>query len=105
MSKVISCNEGNFEEVVLKSDVPVLVDFYAPWCGPCRQIAPILETLATNLGDRAKVVKVNVDEEQALSGAYQIRSLPTLLFVKDGQVYENRGPGTTLSEMERLLTE
>lgn len=105
MSKVIIGNESNFEEVVLKSSVPVLVDFYATWCGPCRQLAPSLETLADKLDGQAKVVKVNVDEEQGLSGAYQIRSLPTLLFIKGGEVYENRGGAISQSEMERLLTQ
>jgi len=79
-------DDGNFENMVLKSDKPVLVDFWAPWCGPCRAIAPILEELAKEYADRVEVVKVNVDENPKTSLLYGVRSIPTLLLIKDGKV-------------------
>ncbi len=76
---------GTFEQEVLKSDVPVLVDFWAPWCGPCRMLSPSLEELGRELGDTAKVVKVNVDEEPELAAKYGIMSIPTVIAFKSGQ--------------------
>lgn len=75
----------NFQEEVLKSDKPVLIDFWASWCGPCRMVGPIIDEIA---GERAdvKVVKINVDEEQELASSFQIMSIPTLLVMKDGKV-------------------
>lgn len=74
-----------FEQEVLKSDVPVLVDFWAPWCSPCRMLAPTLEDLAREAGPAAKIVKVNVDNEQDLAGRYGIMSIPTVIAFKGGQ--------------------
>jgi thioredoxin 1 len=74
-----------FEEEVLKSSVPVLVDFWAPWCGPCRMLSPSLEELARELDGKAKVVKVNVDEEPELASKYGIMSIPTVIAFKGGQ--------------------
>jgi thioredoxin 1 len=79
-------DDSNFEAVVLKGDKPVLVDFWASWCGPCRAIGPILEELAREYGDRVNVVKVNVDDNPQTSGQYGVRSIPTLLMIKDGKV-------------------
>ena len=78
--------DADFEEKVLKSDVPVLVDFWAEWCAPCRMIAPVLDELSAEMGDRIKIVKVNVDENPNTPAAYGVRGIPTLLLVKDGQV-------------------
>ena len=77
--------KATFEEVVLKSTVPVLVDFWAPWCGPCRMLTPTLEELGRELGTAAKVVKVNVDEEPELAAKYGIMSIPTVIAFKSGQ--------------------
>ncbi len=82
---VIHANKNNFQEVVLNSEKPVLVDFWAPWCGPCRMVGPILEEIAAERPD-VQVVKVNVDEEPDLAGQFQIMSIPSLLVFKDGEV-------------------
>ncbi|MFA6801275.1 MAG: thioredoxin [Acholeplasmataceae bacterium] len=76
----------NFDEIVLKSEVPVLVDFWAAWCGPCRRMAPILEDLALEIGDKAVIAKLEVDEEPEIADAFQIVSIPTLIVFKNGEV-------------------
>jgi len=81
----INVNKNNFQEEVLNSDVPVLVDFWAPWCGPCRMVAPVLEEIAGERSD-IKVVKINVDEEMELAAQFRVASIPTLLVFKKGQV-------------------
>jgi thioredoxin 1 len=84
----ITATEQNFKSEVLESKHPVLVDFWAEWCGPCRLIAPSIEELAKEFQGKAKVVKVNVDEQPMLAAEYGIRSIPTLLFFRDGKVVE-----------------
>ena len=82
----VQATDSNFEQEVLKSDVPVLVDFWAPWCGPCRMIAPILEELSKEYSGKLKVVKVNVDESPVTSATYAITSIPALMIFKAGEV-------------------
>ncbi len=81
----IKLTKQNFEDEVLKSDRPVLVDFWASWCGPCRMIAPVVSEIAEEAAERFKVGKVNVDEEQELAALFQIMSIPTLMVFKDGK--------------------
>jgi thioredoxin 1 len=84
--KIISLTKENFAQEVLQSPLPVLVDFWAEWCGPCKMIAPILDELAEEYDGRVKIGKVNIDEQQAVAAEYGIRAIPTLLLFHKGQV-------------------
>jgi thioredoxin 1 len=79
-------SDHNFQAEVIESETPVLVDFWAPWCGPCRMVAPVLEEIAQEKGDALKIVKLNTDENQQTAIAYQVLSIPTLILFKNGQV-------------------
>jgi len=85
---IIAVDESSFDAEVVKHTAPVLVDFWAEWCGPCKMIAPILDEIANEKGAAVKIAKVNVDENQGLSSKFGIRAIPTLLFFKDGTVRE-----------------
>ena len=90
MEKIIT--DANYEEEVMKADKPVLVDFYADWCGPCRMLAPVIEKIAESYEGKAYVGKCNVDVNQGLAAKYNIMSIPTLMIVKNGQVvWQNTG--------------
>lgn len=84
----IELTNANFENEVLKSDKPVLVDFWASWCGPCKMIAPVIESLSVEYSGKVKVGKVNVDEQSELAAKHQIVSIPTVMLFKDGKVVE-----------------
>ena len=84
----LEITDANFEELVLKSDKPVLVDFWAEWCGPCRMVGPVVEELSNEYSGKAVVGKVNVDNNSGISAKYGIRNIPTLLFFKNGEVVE-----------------
>lgn len=86
MANLESVNNDNFEQTVLNSDKPVVVDFWAEWCGPCKALAPVLDEIAGEVGENAKLVKVNVDEAGELAQKYGIRGIPTLIFFKGGEV-------------------
>ena len=87
-ANVITITDSNFDQEVIKSTAPVVLDFWAEWCGPCKMISPILEEIATEKNGAVKIGKVNVDNNQELSARFQIRAIPTLLFFKNGEVKE-----------------
>lgn len=81
---IIEVNSASFESEVLQSDKPVLIDFWAPWCGPCKALNPVIQKLAEEVGDKVKICKINIDENPDVAGKYSIMSIPTLLIMKDG---------------------
>jgi thioredoxin 1 len=89
MKFTVEGTDNNFDQEVLKSDIPVLVDFWAPWCGPCRMVSPLVDELAEELAGKLKVVKVNTDENQEIAVKYGIRSIPTLGIFKDGNIVDS----------------
>ncbi|MBK9141441.1 MAG: thioredoxin [Cyanobacteria bacterium HKST-UBA02] len=103
MSQVIHVDESNFPSVVVESDIPVVLDFYAPWCGPCRRLAPELDKLAVEFAGSVKIVKVNVDENSKLADAYQVRGLPTILFMKDGEVVDQHAGLLSLAQLRSYV--
>jgi len=86
--KVVEVTDSLFESSILKSDIPVLVDFWASWCAPCKAIAPIVEEIASDYSGKVKVAKMNVDENPATPGKYGVRGIPTLILFKNGQVVD-----------------
>ncbi|MCX8514545.1 MAG: thioredoxin TrxA [Burkholderiales bacterium] len=86
MSNIVHANDSSFDSDVMKSDLPVLVDFWAEWCGPCRMLSPILDDIAKEYSGKIKVVKVNVDESNQTAAHYGVRGIPTILLIKSGQV-------------------
>jgi thioredoxin 1 len=90
MSAALEVSEANFEAEVLKSEQPVLVDFWAPWCGPCRRVAPVIDELAGENAGSLKVVKLNVDDAQSIAQNYGVSSIPTLMIFKGGEVVDRQ---------------
>jgi thioredoxin 1 len=99
----INVTEATFEQEVLKSETPVIVDFWAEWCGPCHAVAPVLEKIAEERGDGIKLVKVNIDEEQGLSIKYGVMSIPTMILFKEGEPAAAAVGAQPKSALERSL--
>ncbi len=100
---ILEIDDITFDAEVLKSDKPVLIDFWAPWCGPCRAISPLVEQLASEFGDKIKFVKCNVDDNPTSPGKYGIRSIPTLMFFKDGYVVDHVIGIVAKSKLEEVI--
>lgn len=102
----VAVTDATFDEEVRNSDIPVVVDFWAEWCGPCKMIGPIVDQLADDVGDSAKVAKVNVDEARDLAVKYNVRSIPLLLFFKNGEVKDQIvGASVTKEQLKAKLEE
>ncbi len=97
-------NERNFEDEVLQSDIPVLVDFWAPWCGPCKAIGPVIDELAEEYADRVKIVKMNVDDNPTTPGKYSIRAIPTLILFKGGEIVDQVTGAVAKSNLEQMMS-
>lgn len=102
---VEAVNGSNFDEKVINSSTPVIVDFWAEWCGPCKALAPILEEISDEAGDKANVVKVNVDENSELATKYGIRGIPTLIFFKGGEAQKTLVGNQPKAEIQASLNE
>ena len=102
-NKPINLTNANFDEIVVNSDIPVIVDFWAPWCGPCRMLAPAIDQLAEEFENKAKICKVNTEEEPDLTSEYQVRSIPTILFFKNGEIVDQMIGTTTKAKLEEKL--
>ena len=101
--KVVAVGDADFEAAVLQSDQPVLVDFWAEWCGPCKMISPVLDELADTYDGRLKIVKLNVDENRATAIKYHVRNIPLLLLFKDGQVQATQIGAVGKAQLAQLI--
>ncbi len=101
--QIVYTSDANFDNDVLKSNVPVLVDYWAEWCGPCKMIAPILDEIAGDYQGKLKIAKVNVDENQQVTQKYGIRSIPTLMIFKDGNVQAQKVGAMSKSQLAAFI--
>jgi thioredoxin 1 len=100
---LFQATDGNFEPEILKSDIPTMVDFWAPWCGPCQVIAPVIEELAKEYAGRVKMAKMNVDENPATPSRYGIRGIPTVMIFKDGEVFDQIVGAVSKARVEEMI--
>lgn len=103
MSEPINVTLRTFKKEVIESPIPVVVDFWAPWCGPCRTLGPMLETAAKKHAGAVKVVKINVDEEQTLANTFQVKGIPMLMYLRDGKVVDQQTGLPSRVELDRRL--
>lgn len=103
MSQIIYSNDADFSKDVLQSELPVLVDFYADWCPPCQMIAPSLDALAEEFAGKAKIVKINVDQNQSLAMKYDVRSIPTLMTFKNGEMQQRSAGAMPKSQLASFI--
>lgn len=103
MSEVLHVTDASFEKEVLQSDVPVVLDFWAPWCGPCKMIAPILDEIAAELGGKVKIAKLNVDENQSVAAKFGVRSIPTLVIFKEGKAVNTQVGALPKNQLTALI--
>lgn len=97
--------DANFDEMVIKSDIPVLLDFWAPWCGPCRAVGPIIDELATEYEGKVRIVKMNVDENPTTPSRFQVRAIPTLIIFKNGEAVEQITGAVTKATLKDMLAQ
>jgi thioredoxin 1 len=105
MGNVVELTQSSFQAEVVESAIPVLVDFWAPWCGPCRRVAPLVDDLAQQYAGRAKFVKIDVDQSQELAGGYGVNSIPTLMIFKKGEVVDRFVGIPPKSRLDSALSE
>ncbi|WP_116963114.1 thioredoxin [Fastidiosibacter lacustris] len=103
MSQCLNITDHQFDAEVINSERPVLVDFWAPWCGPCKMIAPVLDQIAEHYGDKLKVVKINVDDNQEVPAKFGVRGIPTLMVFKDGENVETKVGAVQKSQLIQIL--
>lgn len=102
-SKIVHVSDESFEEEVLNADIPVLIDYWAEWCGPCKMIAPILDELAEEYGERVKIAKLNIDDNPETPPKYGIRGIPTLMIFKDGHVEATKVGAVSKSQLTEFI--
>ncbi len=103
--RITSTTDADFDVDVLQSDLPVLVDFWAPWCGPCKMIAPILDEVAESYSGRVKIIKMNVDDNTDTPAKFGVRGIPSLILFKDGNIIGNKVGALTKSQLESFIEE
>ena len=99
----VTFTDANFDAEVIKSEIPVLVDFWAPWCGPCQMMGPLVEELAGEYEGKAKIGKLNVDENGTVAGQYKVMSIPTFLVLKGGEVVDQMVGGVTKDKLKEMM--
>ncbi len=105
MSAVVETTDDNFQKEVLDSDIPVLVDFWAPWCGPCKMLAPTLEEISRENNGKIKIVKINIDENQEMAGKFGIRSIPTMMIFNKGELKNQIVGSLPKEQIEKIILE